>query len=235
MCIPNLDINYYIERINILCSCKFSQVLKIINSEHIISLLDYNKTRFNNNSSNYTICKKSMYNYIFTKIFKEKYKLENADEFNTLSTLLDTHWKSINFDNIVEFSKNINKLEYYASINTELGILNDIKIFNDLIISKFDEESNIKKLLEYILANFVEKKEDIMGNVANNTYNFRHIVNLLKSNGFLLFETYYKNIVQRYKQQLKISNIHRDINLTKYSSTIFEFALLIKLYFCPNN
>jgi hypothetical protein len=224
--IMNLDINYYIERVNILCSCKFSQVLKIINSEHIISLLDYNKTHgileernnigSHSSSNNYTYCKISMYNYIFTKIFKEKYKLENTNEFNTLTTLLDTHWNSINFNNLIEFSKNINKLEYYASSKPELDILNDIKIFNDVIISKFDEEINIKKLLEYILENFVEKKEDILGNVTNSAYNFRHIVNLLKLNGFLLFEAYYKNIVQRYKQQLKIANIHRDINLTKY-------------------
>ena len=210
----NADINYYIEHINLLADKKFKDVIKELNLEHILSILDYGT----NNKVNYLFWRNEYYKVFFEKIIKGIYKLNNHTNFNKLEYIINEEWNKINFNKFIEFSKVLNKLKYFGN-----NVDNYIKIISD----KFDSDKNIQKLLDYINKVFCEEIQDetIYNNIAEEIecyiknptiYDFRFIVENLKSCGYLLFEKYNKHLLLKYKDTKKIELIKKDKKLINY-------------------
>lgn len=205
----DVDINYYIEKINLFAKKKFKDVTKEMNIDNIISLCDYYKnsiTNVNNNiPNNYLYWKKIYYKLIHDNILCGTYKMYGKKDKNTLINLIDEEWNKINFINLIDFADTLNKMKF-LDIN--------IDKFIEIIINKFDNEKNIEKLFNYIYNkmqyNNLQNEElnnDLDENIDNkktnynkSKYNFRFIIDNLKSNGYLLFEEFNKNINKKYKQ-----------------------------------
>ena len=118
--------------------------------------------------------------------------------------------------------------------------MNNIKIneINNLLSTKFDCLESIKKLLDFIKDTFIEINNNCMYDIDNcmydsdnnmddnllkyKKYNLSTLILSLKSNGFLLFQEYEKDIIKRYgsihnsSNQNYILNLNNDINLLNY-------------------
>lgn len=217
--VSTADINYFLKRI---CECyseKFNTIISKMNIMHIIKMLDYT----NETDKENTVFKELMNDYF--KMFNQI--ILSSDYGITkqkLYDLLNDTWDSINLDNLLNFANVLSKLKYYKIETTD---------FNMLFQTKYDYISNIAKLLDFIINSYISPKEapknqlihDINEQVKEPSksnelkYNFRFILENLKSNGFLLFEQYYKNIKTRYCE-LDINSLNRDLILTKHFMSI---------------
>lgn len=212
--IINADINYYIEHINLLADKKFKDVIKELNLEHLLSILDYGT----NNNVNYLYLRNEYYKVFFEKIINGIYKPIGYKINNKLDYIINEEWNKINFNKFIEFSKVLNKLKYFGN-----NVDNYIKFISD----KFDSDKNIQKLLDYINKVFCEEIQDdaIFNNIDDEIecyiknptkYDFRFIVDNLKSCGYLLFEKYNKHLLLKYKNIKKIELIKKDKKLINY-------------------
>lgn len=224
--ILDADINYYIERINIFVSKKFKDIIKEINISHLISLCDYFRQSSSSETNYYIFWRNEYYKIIYNCILTGMYKVNGMVEKKTLLVLIEECWNKINFDNLVEFTNSLNKINFLGQ---------NIDEYNNLISNLFDDVENIVKLINYVnkklkietekLDNssddFVEELselEDYGKENKKNTskYNFRTIINILKSNGYLLFEELNKNIKNKYKKAQTIQTIKTDKRIIGY-------------------
>jgi hypothetical protein len=104
----------------------------------------------------------------------------------------------------------------------------NINAFKNIYQEKFNSKENIKKLSTYITTNFVEEndnkfnEEDDDNNFGGEKrFNFRFVIDNLKSNGFELFEEYREQIMGRY-----VNVINRE-QLLKDKKLIFYFMRII--------
>ncbi len=204
------DINYYLEHINIFSKIKFNMVIKKLDLDHLISMMDYGKQEKNN----WKFFLNEYYKYLNLKVINGQYNIAKSGiEKLHLHELVDEYWVNINFENLINFTHTINRMKYFGQ---------DVSIFENLVETKFDNKENIKKLIQYLNQNFVEEKEMEMEDMSDETqeknkkFNFRFVIENIKSNGFLLFEEYYMEIKSRYKQQINIEHIKKDKKLVNY-------------------
>ena len=221
------DINYYIEHINILIKYKFNEVITEINIDHLISMCDYMKidviaeNELTNSKKNYTYWKNQYYFMIYENILCNNYKPVGIADKVDLLKLIDNLWKNIKFENLMKFIITLNKISYHGQ--------NVSKCF-EMIINKFDNPENILKLLEYINKNVIDDDNNFNDDfISDNSdiksfentddiskYNFRFIVEHLKSNGYLLFEEHNKQLKNKYKKLQSFETIKRDKELVNY-------------------
>ena len=220
--LANADINYYIEHINIFAKKTFKEIINELNIEHIISMLDY----CSNTNKNYLDWRNEYYKIFYNKIIYGYYKPNGYKAEAKIEELINDNWKKINFDNFIEFTKTLNKLKYLGQ-----NVDNYIKLISD----KFDSSDNILKLLDYINKVFFEdlKKNTEHNNVLSDSdnsdnsdnidwvkesckYNFRFVVDNLKSNGYLMFEEYNIQLKTKYKKPQKMESIIGDKKLINY-------------------
>jgi hypothetical protein len=196
------DVNYYIKNLILFFNSKFSEIIKEINIDYIIMIIDYN-----NNCKNYKYYKNKYYTYFYETINNLEFNIEN--EKYRLYEIFDKLWNKINFKNIIEFTNLLNKFNYFG---------NNILKFQNLIINKFDDNENITKLINYIVDNFVldEIINDDNFNNEDIKFNFRFIVDNLKSNGYILFEKYNILLKKRYIDKINIDDVKKDIKIVKY-------------------
>ncbi len=227
--LKDADINYYIENINLFAKKKFREIIHELNIEHIISMLDY----CSNVNKNYLDSRNEYYKIFYDKIICGLYMPVGYKTEAKLDEIINDNWKKINFDNFIEFTKTLNKIKYLGQ---------NVDDYIKLISDKFDSSENIIKLLDYINKVFFE---DIKTNINNTNildnsdnlensdtsdnidwakessslsgkYNFRFVVDNLKSNGYLMFEEYNKQIKIKYKKPHKIESIKKDKKLINY-------------------
>jgi len=206
--INNCDANYYINNINLIGSIKFKDIIKEIDIDYMI--IDYN-----NNYINYKYYQNKYYTYFYDKINGIEFIIEN--EKYKLYEIFNKLWNKISFNNIIQFSNLLNKFNYFGK---------DITSFKNLIINKFDDEENINKFINYIIDNFVldDNSNDFNNYDFNNDdfnnndikFNFRFIIDNLKSNGYILFEKYNILLKKRYCDKINIDDIKKDIKIIKY-------------------
>ncbi len=204
--IDNADINYYIQHINIESKIRFKNVIKLVDVDHLISMMDYS----NHSSNNYKKFQSEYFKYFNNKIVNGKYNMKNSDKH--LHEQIDENWTNISFNNIIEFTQTLNRMKYFGQ---------NVENFQFIIENKFDNKDNIKKLIDYLTNNFVEENELVMNEFSDeNTevkrFNFRFVIDNLKSNGFSLFEDYFIQIKNRYKQNINIEHIRKDKKLVNY-------------------
>lgn len=200
------DINYYIEHINLMANKKFKEVINELNLEHILSMLDY----CSNIKTNYIYWRNEYYKLFYNKIICSSYKPTKYKDYEILENLINDNWSKINFDYFIEFTKTLNKIIYNGQ-----NIDNYIKLISD----KFDSNENIIKLLNYIDKVFFEDFDNNLNeNIIDKTskYNFRFVLDNLKSNGYLIFEEYYKQLIIKYKKTQNLTLIKKDQSLIKY-------------------
>ena len=216
------DINYYIEHINLFAKKKFREIINELKIEHIISMLDYCL----NTNKNYLDYRNEYYKIFYNKIICGLYKPIGYQNETKLDEIINDNWKKINFDNFIEFTKTLNKIKYLGQ-----NVDNYIKLISD----KFDSSDNIIKLLDYINKVFFEDINNNSYNSENSEnsdnldsidkidwvkesskYNFRFVVDNLKSNGYLMFEEYNKQLKTKYKKPQKIELIKKDKKLINY-------------------
>lgn len=199
----NCDANYYINNINLISIIKFKEIIKEIEIDYMI--IDYN----NKNNKNYKYYQNQYYTYFYETINKLEFNIQNKKYI--LYEIFNKLWNNIKFKNIIEFSNLLNKFNYFGK---------DISSFKNLIIEKFDDEENIIKLINYIVDNFVLDEENLNNedNFSNEDikFNFRFIIDNLKSNGYMLFEKYNILLKKRYIDQINIEDIKKDIKIVKY-------------------
>lgn len=148
-----------------------------------------------------------------------------------MQKLVDENWLNLNFTNLIDLIENINKIKFILEINLNIinnknNIINSINDYISIINNKFDDKNNIKKLIEYIEINFIslenEKHKNFDEIYINKKYNFRFIIENLKSNGFLFFEEFYDQLKKRYNNKLNIYQIKKDKNIIKYFINIIS-------------
>ncbi len=207
--IENADINYYIQHINIESKIKFKDVIKQIDIDHLISMMDYKE----NSSNNYKKFQSEYFKYFNNKITNGKYNIKNSEKNLHLHSQIDENWTNISFNNMIEFTQTLNRMKYFGQ---------NVENFQFIIENKFDNKDNIKKLIDYLTENFVEENEYTVDdfstddNTETKRFNFRFVIDNLKSNGFSLFEDYFVQLKNRYKQNINIEYIKRDKRLVNY-------------------
>ena len=199
------DINYYIEQINNFLKIKFNEILNNLDLNLVISIIDY----YNIVKTEIFNLKKIYYSYCYDKIIYGFYKIYKDSEERTLINLFDDNWSNINFNNLVEFTQIINKMKFYE---------NDVLEFQKIIDKKFDDINNIKKMINYITTKFIEVDDNNDYDNVNEKvkFNFRFVIDNLKSNGYLLFEEYNNILEKRYKQTVDINVLKKDKKLIKF-------------------
>ena len=192
------DINYYIQQIYSFIEIRFTDILNKLDIAYLISYIDFNN--MNNHKTYREIIHDIYNNSLFDKIINSSYKLAKQMEYKSLYEQITTNYNNISIDNLVTFCQILNKLNYQKI---------DINNYLDFIINKFDDVSNIKKLLTCILK---ENNSELTDNNKNNK--FRFIISNLKSNGYLLFEQYLINLKDN-TNLLNIDLIKNNLSLVK--------------------
>lgn len=213
LCIENVDINYYLEHINIVSKVRFYEITKILQISHTISMMDHGTK----DKNTYKYFSNEYYKYFNLKILNSQYSIKKQKK--KLIELVDENWSNINFDNLINFTTTLNRLKYFDQ---------DVSIYAEIYENKFNSKESIKKLVSYIIQNFVDPTELEENynfeeeNDSNKKYNFRFIVDNIKSNGFALFEEYYEQLINRYKHSIAIEQIKNDKNIILYFMKIIS-------------
>ena len=218
--VQDADINYFLKGVYESYNENFASIIQKMNMNHIIKMIDYTNEKSDDNTF------KMLMNMYF-KLFGDKILCGQFGKSNNyLSDQINDNWSSINLVNLLNFSSVLSKLKYFKA---------DMTIYDSVFQTKFDDVTNIQKLLDFINKNYLLSTEITTAtNILdiNETqkqefktddlkYNFRFIIDNLKSNGFLLFEQYYKNMQSRY-DQININMVNRDFKLLKHFMTIIS-------------
>ena len=206
--IQNVDINYILNKFYFFENTKFYEKLKNLNIDNLITMMDYNSDI----KINYNIIK------------KHYYLLLNDFINNKIYDLLINEWEKINVESFVKFSNIIYKMSF-----------NDINIekYKNLIADKFDNTSLVIKLIDYIKQYFIDNKDTssiVSSEEIIKKYDFRFIIDNMKSNAYLFFEEYYKYVRLKYSNFngsiiiFPIMELKNDIKLIRY----FIFLISIK-------
>jgi hypothetical protein len=197
------DINYYLERINEISKIKFYNIINELDINLLISMINY----FNDEKLEYKNFKLKYNIYFNEKFVNGDYKICNIEN-TKLVNILNDNWSNIKFNNLIEFCQTLNKMKFYQQ---------DVSEFQKIIDKRFDDDNNIKKLIDYITNNFIDINEDDDENIRENKkFNFKFIIDNLKSNGYLLFEQYNKILQNRYKQSINYEILLKDKKLIKF-------------------
>jgi len=213
------DINYFLKGVHESYGEKFNLIVQKMDINHIIKMIDYTNEKSDDNTF------KTLMNMYF-KLFGDKILCGQFGKSNNyLFEQLNDNWSTINFENLLNFADVLSKLKYYKA---------DTSKYDSVFEKKFDDVANIQKLLEFVNKNYLTSKESVTTTVSdiNETqkpeyknddlkYNFRFIIENLKSNGFLLFEQYYKSVQSRY-EQINIDMVNRDFKLVKHFMSIIS-------------
>lgn len=233
------DINYYIERINLFVEKKFKDIIEEINLVHIISMCDYfnkkNKSTEDTNITNYYLhWRNQYYKILWNNIFCGMYKVFGSKNKETLIVSLENNWNKLKFDNLIGFSSSLNKIKFLSQ---------NVDEYIKLISNKFDETENLTKLINYIQkklqytnnklnsnsnscsSSYLDSEEETSvefddyekeAKSKESKYNYRFVIDCLKSNGYLLFEEFNKIIRTKYKKPQQIETIRTDKRIINY-------------------
>ena len=232
--IMNADINYYIERINLFVDKKFKDIIGELNLVHIISMCDYfnkkNKSAEGTDIGNYYLhWRNEYYKTVWDKFFCGRYKVFGSTDKETLIVLLENNWNKIKFDNLIEFSNSLNKIKFLSQ---------NVDEYIKLISNKFNEIENLTKLIDYLQKKLQYKNQttgkdnkddddeddtnvefsdhEKVAKSSKSKYNYRFVIDCLKSNGYLLFEEFNKIIRSKYRKPQQIETILTDKRIVNY-------------------
>lgn len=234
--VSDVDVNYYIERINLFVEKKFKNIIEEMNLTHIIGMCDYfsKKNIFNevpNITNHYLHWRNEYYRIVWEYILCGRYKVFGSVDKESLPVLIENNWDKIKFDNLIEFTNSLNKIKFLSQ---------NVDEYIKLISNKFDITENLTKLMDYVQKKLQYKNQyagsgsgygtDENGeetsddyddyekelSISKSKYNFRFVIDCMKSNGYLLFEEYNKIIRNKYKKTQPIETIRTDKRIVNY-------------------
>lgn len=196
-------------------------------------------------SNHYVHWRNEYYKLVYDNILCGKYKVFGKNEKINLLNLLEEEWNKIDFSNLIEFTNSLNKIKFLTNnelnkdcqqkLEETLVKEQNISEYINLITNKFDNPENIKKIIEYVykkleynntsqennsidIETLNDEPDDLEKETKTNMskYNFRFIVENLKSNGYLLFEEFNKIIKNKYKKPQTIQTIKTDKRIVNY-------------------
>lgn len=190
--IPNADINYIIEMILHIENKYFNKVLETLNIDTISNILAYGS------NSNYLKYKKMYLEIMYKNIFENENK--------NLLILLDKHWDNLKFQNLIEFTTILIKLN-------DNNI--DIDRFNSYISSKLNVPDTLKKIIIIFREMYdIDKNSKTLYNSRTFYLKMKYIINNLMTDGLLLFQEFEKDIINyTTKNQLNLKKCEIDIGL----------------------
>jgi hypothetical protein len=245
--IEGADINYYLEHINLESKIKFVNIISLLKINNIISMMDYGQKHSLNN--HYINFRYEYFKYFNLRIINGKYNINKTNGLKTLHELINDNWSNINFDNLINFTSTINRMKFF-NLN--------IDIFKNIFENKFNSKDNIDKLIVYLTQNFIVDTEtnqsdyqinnDFSDEYDNENYNefendlesrnkkfnFRFIIDNLKSNGYGLFEEYQIQVFNRYKHSIVHEQLKKDISLIHYFMKIISQKEATNVNRCVN-
>jgi predicted transcriptional regulator len=212
------DTNYFLKGVMESYNEKFSSIVNKMNINHIIKMIDYTNEKSATDNT-FKILMNTYFKLFADKILYGKFGKSDSPLFEQI----DNNWSAINLENLLKFVDILSKLKYFKADTTK---------YEQVFQTKFDDIANINKLLDFVNKNYILAKDassvsDINQNLKDLhkddelKYNFRFIIDNLKSNGFLLFEQYWKNIQSRY-ESINISTLNRDLKLVKHFMSIIS-------------
>lgn len=215
ICKDNVDLNYYLEKIIIISKEKFNDIINKLNIDHLIGIIDYKKLL--NNKNYYKFLSKEYHKLFYDKIINGQYKLDGI--IKNMQELIDTKWSTIKFNNIINYTQIVNRYKFIIDKEDSLNI----ELYRNMINRKFDENENIRKLVDYIKETFVDNNDYKFNDInfdnfedTNEKFNFRFIIDNLKSNGYLLFEEYFKQLKNKHIQKITLDIIQKDKKIVNY-------------------
>lgn len=199
----NADINYYLENIYIHGKKKTKDIIIQNNIMQYIKLLNYTV-----DESLYDEIKRMYYNAYYKNIISKEYNGK------TILKYIEDNWNNIDTDKLLNFLVMIRKINYHLN--------NTVNDYHDIIMNKYDNEENIKKLITYIKNNFIEIKDEHVNDVNDSEdkrFNFRYVLDNIKANGYLFYEMYFKDLLSRYSV-LNIVSLNNELKVVRYFMTI---------------
>jgi hypothetical protein len=184
--IPNADINYIIEMILHIENKYFNKVLETLNIDAISNILSYG------DNSNYLKYKKMYLEIMYKNIFENENK--------NLLLLLDKYWDNLKFQNLVDFTIILIKLN-------DNNI--DMERFNSYISSKLNVPETLKKIIIIF-----REMYDVDKNSKTLYLKMKYIINNLMTDGLLLFQEFEKDIINyNTKNQFNLKKCEIDIGI----------------------
>lgn len=184
--IPNADINYIMEMILHIENKYFNKVLDTLNIDTISNISSYGS------NSNYLKYKKMYLEIMYKNIFENENK--------NLLILLDKHWDNLKFQNLIDFTTILIKLN-------DNNI--DIDKFNSYISSKLNVPETLKKIIIIFREMYTIDK-----NSKTFYLKMKYIINNLMTDGLLLFQEFEKDIINySTKNLLNLRKCEIDIGL----------------------
>jgi hypothetical protein len=184
--IPNADINYIIEMILHIENKYFNKVLETLNIDAISNILSYG------DNSNYLKYKKMYLEIMYKNIFENENK--------NLLLLLDKYWDNLKFQNLVDFTIILIKLN-------DNNI--DMERFNSYISSKLNVPETLKKIIIIF-----REMYDTDKNSKTFYLKMKYIINNLMTDGLLLFQEFEKDIINyNTKNQFNLKKCEIDIGI----------------------
>ena len=184
--IPNADINYIMEMILHIENKYFNKVLETLNIDTISNISSYGS------NSNYLKYKKMYLEIMYKNIFENENK--------NLLILLDKHWDNLKFQNLIDFTTILIKLN-------DNNI--DIDKFNSYISSKLNVPETLKKIIIIFREMYTIDK-----NSKTFYLKMKYIINNLMTDGLLLFQEFEKDIINySTKNLLNLRKCEIDIGL----------------------
>lgn len=209
--IKNTEINEIVNTLWNLTSKKSQDVYKDTNLTEIINIDTYKNIKQKNRL--YYI---KLYSLILINIFGQN---------NDFVTFITKNIKHINIQAIANLIIILTRLEtYVAKQNNDLH-KNQINAIVTTIQNYFDSEKNIIKLINFVQENFIGTNElDNTYNMTQNKRNIKHVINIIKQNGYLFFDEYQKYLINKYN---RISNINKEM-LTKDQKLVNYLIIIMK-------
>lgn len=184
--IPNADINYIMEMILHIENKYFNKVLETLNIDTISNISAYGS------NNNYLKYKKMYLEIMYKNIFENENK--------NLLILLDKHWDNLKFQNLIDFTTILIKLN-------DNNI--DIDKFNSYISSKLNVPETLKKVIIIFREMYTIDK-----NCKTFYLKMKYIINNLMTDGLLLFQEFEKDIINySTKNLLNLKKCEIDIGL----------------------
>lgn len=226
-----------IEEINIkhfISLCDYFSKKSEINSQNSIT------------TNHYVYWRNEYYKILYQNILCGRYKIHGKNEKKSLIELLDEDWNKVNFKNLIGLSNSLNKIKFLGqNVNEYIGLYSsqfdkpvNITKLSEYVYEKFQQNfqsqttnsrnnltnsNNLNKLDKLNEVGELDELNELneldeldVEKSIENKYDFRFIIDILKSNGYLLFEELNKNINRKYKKPQSIQTIKIDKRTIDY-------------------
>lgn len=203
------EINYYISYITSCVVNNFHNVCTSLKMDHLIKLtFDTSSSSSKNFSKWKTIYWNEFFNYLINQM---RFTNDSID----FPTLVTQGWKHMSFENKINFITILSKMQYRN---------HDVSQYDSMILDSFDDINLLDKLFEYILNMFAPPDVSFNPNTifVKSFSAITFVIGKMKSNGYLLFEKYYRYLQDKYLRVQKRETVLIDKQILNYFISVIS-------------